>query len=106
MNIILNKDNKWKQTISGLPVEDENGKKYQYYVVEDPVIEGYKPSYSQQPVTLTKGKTAKITITNTQDAYVLPSTGGTGSTVFYISGGALALFGAVMLVLKRRKAFK
>ena len=100
--IILNNGNSWKQTVSGLPIQDESGNKYYYYVEETPTIDGYTPTYSG-PVTLTKGGTAKITITNTQNAYTLPATGGIGRYVFYIAGGMLACTSAAILVIQRRK---
>jgi LPXTG-motif cell wall-anchored protein len=51
-----------------------------------------------------KGK-VYATITNTQGT-TLPSTGGMGTTLFYVGGGALALGAGVLLVSKKRMANK
>lgn len=41
-----------------------------------------------------------LTVTNTSGA-TLPSTGGPGTTLFYLAGSLLALFAAIMLVIRR-----
>ncbi len=46
-----------------------------------------------------------LTITNTKPSE-LPSTGGIGTTIFYIGGVALVLGGVVLLVLKKKNAGK
>ena len=44
---------------------------------------------------------ARVTVVN-QDGSELPSTGGTGTTIFYIVGGMLVLAAVVLLVTKKR----
>lgn len=52
----INDANKWEQTIYGLAAK-ENGQKLYYFVIEEPTITGYTPTYSFTGDT--------ITITNT-----------------------------------------
>ena len=48
-------------------------------------------------------QTGTIYITNTiYSSYVLPSTGGMGTTVFYVVGGGLMAVAVVLLVTKKR----
>lgn len=49
--------------------------------------------------------TNSLTIQNTR-ASVLPTTGGIGTTVFYIAGGALLIGGVVLLVTKKKSEAK
>jgi LPXTG-motif cell wall-anchored protein len=44
---------------------------------------------------------AKATVINNQGS-VLPGTGGIGTTIFYLGGGAMAAIGGIYLVSKRR----
>ena len=57
------------------------------------------------PATDTSKGKVYATITNTQGT-TLPSTGGMGTTLFYVGGGALALGAGVLLVSKKRMANK
>lgn len=54
----------------------------------------------QASVSLSTG-TISATIVNKTGA-VLPTTGGIGTTIFYVVGGLFAVFAAVMLITKRR----
>ena len=49
----------------------------------------------------TNGETPEITIENLTGAE-LPSTGGIGTTIFYVAGGILVVGAAVMLIAKKR----
>ena len=61
----------------------------------------------ENKVTVEKVKKGEIlpsgTITVINEAGIrLPSTGGIGTTIFYVAGGALVLVAVVLLVTKRR----
>ena len=55
---------------------------------------------SENPGVLEKG-TVLLVVENSAGA-LLPSTGGMGTTLFYIAGAALVLAAGILLVLKRR----
>lgn len=58
-------------------------------------------------VTITKeGTTVRTSLINNVKANGLPSTGGTGTTMFYVIGIILAVGAAVLLVTKRRMSAK
>ncbi len=97
-----------KVTIKGL----EEGK---YYLKETQAPGGYNPI--EDPITIAVNGTddleAEISGTDYVDGSggirvinntgsLLPSTGGIGTTIFYIVGGALVLFAVVLLVTKKR----
>ena len=82
---------------------------YELYEIEAP--KGYNPL--KDPVNITiNGKdssgtihvdnlTVSLNIGNSKGA-LLPSTGGIGTTIFYVLGGILVLGAAVVLVVRRR----
>lgn len=84
-----------------------------YYLVETKAPEGY--NMLTGPITITiNGKNAKENNAESMKALaveaevenstgsLLPSTGGIGTTIFYVLGGILVLGAAVVLVTKRR----
>ena len=94
-----------------------------YYLVETQAPEGYgkekdpiKLIVQDDKVTVDQGgerknfailddsgnQTAVITVTNDQ-AYNLPKTGGTGTTMIYVAGGVLVAVAVVMFVMQKRK---
>ncbi len=88
-----------------------------YYIEETAAPAGYRLDATRKPITLSKttatgddptttDKTEtyfnKAEIPNTEGAS-LPSTGGIGTTIFYIVGGIL-LIGAAVILVARRKA--
>lgn len=94
-----------------------------YYLVEIHAPEGYgiekdpiKLKVQDDKVTVDQGgkmkdfaisddsgkQTAVITVTDDQ-AYNLPKTGGTGTTMIYVAGGVLVAVAVVMLVMQKRK---
>lgn len=94
-----------------------------YYLVETQAPEGYgkekdpiKLKVQDNKVTVDQGgatndfaisddsgnQTAVITVTDPQ-AYNLPKTGGTGTTMIYIAGGVLVAVAVVMFVMQKRK---
>lgn len=92
-----------------------------YYLKETTTPEGYNTcpvqkvvigathsendSKTDATVTLTNADSMSPTIVN-QAGSSLPSTGGIGTTLFYVGGGALALGAGVLLVSKKRMANK
>lgn len=88
-----------------------------YYVEEIDAPEGYNALTERKSITLSADNMATIT-TGTPDKYVsgglevenqqgteLPSTGGIGTTIFYILGAGLVI-GAVVMLVARKKAEK
>lgn len=94
-----------------------------YYLVETQAPKGYgkekdpiKLKVQDDKVTVDQGgemkdfaisddsgkQTAVITVTDDQ-AYNLPKTGGTGTTMIYIAGGVLVAIAVVMFVMQKRK---
>ena len=97
--ITLTKKNGWTEKIT---LEDG----YFYYVEELGTDTGalifYEVNYSENNESGVIGG-GTITITNKQKpSYELPSTGGIGTTLFYVIGGGLMAVAAVLLVTKKR----
>ncbi|MGN0631281.1 MAG: Cna B-type domain-containing protein, partial [Ruminococcus sp.] len=71
-NVILNAENDWSVTWTGLPLEDEDQNRYYYYVLEDKSgianADKYSESYSITSQTVSK---TDYTITNTRNAIVV-----------------------------------
>lgn len=81
-----------------------------YTLVESTVPKGYNKA-ADQAVTIkaadaeTTATSSDVTATVTnQSGTELPSTGGIGTTIFYVVGGALVITAGVLLVTKRRMA--
>lgn len=55
------------------------------------------------PTTYTLNPEYKITVTNTQERYMLPATGGNGIYLFVISGGAMLLIAGGLLLFKKSR---
>ncbi|MDE6833706.1 MAG: Cna B-type domain-containing protein [Ruminococcus sp.] len=98
---------KWIETYE-LPAYDENGHEY-YYWVEEVKVGGYTTSYqfsdSNGNTNCIQGD-GTITIINTKEespSVTMPSTGGTGTTWYYITGMALMLIPIVILARRRKK---
>ena len=74
-----------------------------YYLEEVVVPNGYNKLATRTAVTVTSGQTAavEITVVNNKGT-VLPSTGGIGTTIFYIVGAVLVIGAGVVLVARRR----
>lgn len=74
-----------------------------YYLEETTVPDGYNKLAARVAVTVTKDATAAAEITVENEAgSVLPSTGGIGTTIFYIVGAIFVIGAGVVLVTKRR----
>lgn len=76
-----------------------------YYLHETQAPDGYNLMTTDQKVTITEDKTQEENLVAVENAAgtELPETGGIGSTIFYIVGGALMLAGVVLLMRKRAK---
>ncbi len=110
----LTQDGTWVIT-ENLPLEDERGRKYYYYIKEETVndvVNGnggkYIPiSYSDNGFTLDENTVKEVSVTNKLTETIqgqLPSTGGSGAKTYYYFGGALMLLGiAGFTGLKRRE---
>ena len=75
-----------------------------YWFEETDAPDGYNKMAGRTKVTVTSGQTAAAEVTVVNNAgSELPSTGGIGTTIFYIAGAVLVL-GAVAIIIARRKA--
>lgn len=74
-----------------------------YYLEETTVPNGYNKLAAREQVIITTGATAavEITVTNNKGTE-LPSTGGIGTTLFYVIGAILVLGAGILLVTRRR----
>ena len=74
-----------------------------YYLEETTVPGGYNKLAAREPVTITTGATAavEITVVNNQGTE-LPSTGGIGTTIFYVIGAILVLGAGIVLISRKR----
>ena len=82
-----------------------------YYLKETSTPAGYsacdvppvtiKANHTEERVDL-DGSTLSTTIINNKSGITLPSTGGIGTTLFYVIGGGLMVAAAVLLITKKR----
>ena len=102
-NTVLTTGENGKIEIDGLDADT-------YYLRETQAPAGYNKLADDQAVTITGATTVdgKLTYTtvvakiNNQSGTELPSTGGIGTTLFYVVGGVLVVGAAVLLVTKKR----
>ena len=74
-----------------------------YYLEETTVPEGYNKLSERKAFTVTADATAAVEISVENNAgSVLPSTGGIGTTMFYVIGAILVIGAGVVLVTRRR----
>ncbi len=96
--------------IQNLDAYDSSGKKYNYYIVEissdgNYSVDNYIVTYSETNVSWNKdGKQPVINVTNQAKPqnYELPETGGIGTLGYTVTGGAIILLSAMILLFKRR----
>ena len=101
-------------------VRFEGLKEGEYTITETKAPTGYNPLTEETKFTITWNETtngfeftgaadangiAQVTVVN-QTGTELPSTGGMGTTIFYILGGIMVLAAVVMLVTKKRMSGK
>lgn len=111
----------WQQTVADLPITDENGNRYYYYIAEidssgniASSIQGnnayYIPvSYIGNGSAVSDTGTPEISVTNSmteKQEGELPLTGGEGTAKFYYTGGALVLLSAFVGGNRFRRRFK
>ncbi|WP_434309834.1 SpaH/EbpB family LPXTG-anchored major pilin [Hominifimenecus sp. rT4P-3] len=73
-----------------------------YYLEETEAPDGYNMLTAREDASTTDGDAA-VTVTN-QQGQELPSTGGIGTTIFYVVGGLLVVGAGVLLITKKRMA--
>jgi len=77
-----------------------------YYLEEKTVPDGFNKAPDTEVVIVPNDYTAEnlvqIADVANEPGTVLPSTGGIGTTIFYIAGGALVIVAAVVLIVRRR----
>lgn len=71
-------------------------------ITYEPIDVNGSPTY-KTTVEYDGAEDAVPEIVNTKKTYMLPSTGGSGTTIFYICGPALMLAAAALFVIRRRK---
>lgn len=113
VRIVPNSDRKWQYTFNRLPrhyKDEESGTEceYRYYVkevgVDDTVGTGrYIVTYSNDENSAVGA--GEITITNQENTYALPATGGMG-TKWYTYGGLLLMLLAVSVIVYRTKGLR
>lgn len=102
-NTVLTTDKNGKIEIDGLDADT-------YYLREVQAPAGYNKLADDTEVTITgattvEGKLTYITVVakiNNQSGTELPSTGGMGTTIFYVVGSILVLAAVVLLITKKR----
>ena len=106
----------WVKDMTAATVEttDNDGAAYfngldngDYYLVETKAPDGYNQLTEPHKVTVAGSSTdtAKLTVTakvENQAGTLLPSTGGMGTTIFYVLGAVLVVGAGVLLVTKKR----
>lgn len=96
----------WTFKWDTLPVSvTEDNVTYTYkYVVKEDALNGYNASYVvNNSAGAQPAYTGSEVVTNTANpGYELPSTGGPGTSMFYILGSILSLVAAVLLITKKR----
>lgn len=98
----------------GTPIYVYGLKKQSYYLEEIQAPVDFNPLKTREVVNLTEGS-ARYSLINEETQTIkggiqvinqmgtqLPSTGGTGTTVFYILGGGIAVAALVLLIVKKR----
>ncbi|EGY79944.1 Cna B-type domain-containing protein [Peptoniphilus indolicus] len=98
--ITLNSRNNWTKSWDDLPYQDTNGNSY-YYTVEEESIAGYTTTYTNNEGI----QQGDINVINTSDevkGYELPTTGGSGSTMFRLTGLFVLSIGLIIPYRKRQ----
>lgn len=104
-NTVLTTNEKGKIEIDGLDADT-------YYLREVKAPDGYNKLANDVEIVVTGATTEDGTLTyttvvakvNNQSGTELPSTGGIGTTIFYVIGGVLVIGAAALLIAKRKKA--
>ena len=104
--MIPDENGNWTCTWEKLPRKDDAGN-YYTYSVEETAVDGYETSYrypednGNAEIGIDKGE---VIITNTKTArFILPETGGVGSTPFIIAGLLLVGMSGIGYLYVRKK---
>lgn len=98
--VTLTAQNGWSYTWPSLPTVDGSGQPV-YYTVEETGIPGFHVTYS--PNNENGIQAGELVITNQSNGYLLPETGGAGTTLFTAGGLTfLALAGLMYIILRVR----
>jgi len=103
----------WKDSLSSLPLYDPEGNQYVYFIKEVDVP-GYKPvgyqldgsSGTANSTALSEGQTKSFKIKNAKDdsnSTTLPEAGGSGASIYYITGALLMLLTAAGYTMFKRR---
>ena len=115
--VTLGSNNSWTKTISDLPMYDESGNVY-YYWVEEKFVNGYQSSYqygdSPSDTGYITGTNGNITILNTKvtsGSIEMPSTGGKGindyrNAGFIMMTASAGIYIALKILKKKSMEFK
>lgn len=108
ISVIKQEDGTWSGSLGDLPLNDDEGNRLYYYVVEQGDGSGdYVPvSYSGNGVKLARNGISQITVHNQKqesDGVKMPSTGGKGTTWYYITGAVFMLIPVAILIKRRKK---
>lgn len=115
--VTLGSNNSWTKTISDLPMYDESGNVY-YYWVEEKFVNGYQSSYqygdSPGDTGYITGNKGNITILNTKvtsGSIEMPSTGGKGINDYRNAGiimmtASAGIYIALKILKKKSMEFK
>ena len=110
-SVVLSDDNQWTYTWEDLPLFDEDGNTYNYYVYETP-IEDYSAVYSLKTTTINVDGSdvnaalatgGSVTVTNVSGYYTLPSSGGIGTKWYYLGGMTLIAISLLLYKIKIKK---
>ena len=102
----VNLKNNWTATFNGLPYYDEDGEVITYTVVETWSNKNWIPVYGDMVVRPGNIPTYEMSVTNVyrwEDAFELPSTGGTGYPIYILCGMPLIAAPLVYGLRMRRR---
>lgn len=112
-NITVKASNNWTEIIDDLPVYDENGSKY-YYWIEEKSVTGYSASYrfndgdddTTYCINAENPGNGQIKVLNTKvesESVTLPESGGSGTDIWYITGAVLMMLTAAGYTMFKRR---
>lgn len=97
----LNEENNWSYTWNNLPKTNDKGQTLYYFVKELTSLPGFETIYSSN--NNSGIQSGELVIINRSSGYVLPETGGDGTSLFTAGGLALIVLASLMYIIMRRK---
>lgn len=94
--------NNWSKSFENLPAEDEQGHKYVYSVMEEPMA-GYDVSYSNNN-GITTG-TIQVINKKNDSGVLLPITGGRGTVLGCLTGLMFIMATSIVMLMKVKKKY-